>query len=111
MPGRRKIFEIKEDNFGMTRYFRLKDYDRSDAAGFRSTLKVWLEDTLLFTQICVGTLVGEDTMIAFVPTSTCFPTVEDYQGEIEFTKPDEPNTFKEDSKTFALRVLPSAPEA
>lgn len=105
---RRPIFSIKVANYGMDRFFRLKDYDRSTAAGYTVALTVWHVVAGVITKIpdagsCTATRNGPDTVITYVPADV-FDTVGDYLAEFGFTK-DE---FVEDSGTIAWRVLPSS---
>ena len=106
MPMRRRIFKIKEENFGMTRYFRLRKYNRSNTLGYTVKLNVWQDDIKLVDgATCTASKDGDDTVVGFVPTALMFPTPGDYDGELEFTKAG----YKEDVLTFAVQVIPSEP--
>lgn len=111
MPIRRKIGEIKKDNYGMEKVFRLKDYNRSTAAGYSVAITIWStsRDNSTRTKIvdgatCTAVYNGLDTIITYTPSSPSpFTTIEDYEAEITFTK----SGYLEDTKTFAWRVIPS----
>ena len=116
MPGRRQIAEIKQDNYGMDKYFRLKNYNRSTTAGYTVTITIWstsrdgtTRTKLVDAAVCTAAYDGEDTIITYVPTAPSpFALAEDYEAEINFTKSSGGSViYKEDSKTFAWRVIPS----
>lgn len=111
MPGRRKIAEIKQNNYGMEKVFRLKDYNRSTAAGYTVSITIWstsrdgeTKTKLVDGAACTATYDGTDTIITYTPASPSpFTEAEDYEAEITFTK----SGYLEDTKTFAWRVIPS----
>jgi len=113
MPMRRKIAEIKQNNYGMSKVFRLKDYNRSTIAGYIVKITIWstsrdgIAKTLLVDGVaCTATYNGTDTIITYTPSSPSpFTVAEDYEAEIVFTKISP--AYFEDSKTFAWRVIPS----
>ena len=106
MSMRRGVFKIKEDDFGMIRYFRLRNYNRSTAAGYAVKMYVWKSSNLLVDGVsCTAVYSDGDTLIGFTPTSTMFPTPGDYDGELEFTKLG----YQESVWTFEVEVIPSNP--
>ena len=111
MGERRKIGQIKVANYGMAKVFRLKDYNRSTAAGYTVTITIWYLDDGAVTKIvdevvCVAVVSGSDTLVTYIPTAaTIFTVVGDYDAEITFTKA---GIYEEDCKTVAWRVIPSS---
>ena len=111
MPDRRKIAQIKEDNYGMSKVFRLNDYNRSTAAGYTVTITIWstsrdgaTRTKLVDGAACTATYNGTDTLVTYIPASpSAFITAEDYEAEITFSRVG----YLEDCKTFAWRVIPS----
>ena len=111
MGERRKIGQVKVANYGMNKVFRLKDYNRSTAAGYTVTITIWHLVDDVITKIvdevaCTAILSGDDTLVTYVPANaTVFITAGDYTGEIAFTIV---GTYEEDCATFAWRVNPSS---
>ena len=99
MGERRNIAEIKVKDFGMGKRFRLKDYDRSTAAGYTVTITIWHLVDEVITKIvndvaCTATLSGSDTIVVYTPVdATIFTAYGDYEAEITFTRASKPTTL------------------
>lgn len=92
----------------MDRVFRLKNYNRSTAAGYTVTMTIWHLVDGVITKIvppavCTATRNGPDTVITYAPADV-FDTKGDYLAEIAFEKIG----YVEDSETIAWRVLDSS---
>lgn len=117
MGERRKIAQIKVANYGMAKIFRLKDYNRSTAAGYTVTITIWhmvpdpvtgvpTVTKIVDEVVCLAVPSGSDTLVTYIPTAaTIFTTLGDYDAEITFTKV---GIYVEDCKTVAWRVIPSS---
>lgn len=110
MGERRNIAEIKVKDFGMEKRFRLRDYNRSTAAGYTVTITIWHLVDEVITKIvngaaCTATVSGSDTIVVYTPAdATIFTEYGDYEAEVRFVKVG----YDEDCKTFAWRVIPSS---
>ncbi len=105
---RRRIMYTNAEDYGETQGFRLVGKDRSDSAGYTSTVNVWHTDTkvkIITAGACTATLSGSDTLVEYTIQDGDFPDDGDYVGRIRWTKLD----YSTQSRPFSVQVLEATP--